>query len=349
MEISLCMIIKDEQEVLDRCLSSFKDLVDEIIIVDTGSNDDSLKIASKYTNKIYQYKWNNDFASARNYSISKATKEYFMWVDADDYIKQSEKQKLQKLKETEDGSVDMYYFLYDFDKNYVPFYRERLIKNNNKYLFKGKIHEAIIPSNNRKYVDIKITQFDKQKGLTNRNLDIFESMKESEFTSRDYYYYGKELYRHNKLVKAKEVLEKYINLKDGYVEDKIDACYLLSLIYKKDNDIFKSLTTLYQSFIYDLPRANILCEIGSTYFSLNEIDKAIYYYKLALKCKKDSKSIILKDYYGYIPCIQLCVCYFKLNDINNSIKYNNLANTYKKDGKEYLYNKSYFEKLLKNK
>jgi glycosyltransferase involved in cell wall biosynthesis len=91
MEISLCMIIKDEQEVLDRCLSSFKDVVDEIIIVDTGSNDDSLKIASKYTNKIYQYKWNNDFASARNYSISKATKEYFMWVDADDYIKQSNK------------------------------------------------------------------------------------------------------------------------------------------------------------------------------------------------------------------------------------------------------------------
>ena len=164
MEISLCMIIKDEQEVLDRCLSSFKDVVDEIIIVDTGSNDDSLKIASKYTNNIYQYKWNNDFSSARNYSISKATKEYFMWVDADDYIKQSEKQKLQKLKETEDGSVDMYYFLYDFNKDYVPFYRERLIKNNKKYLFKGKIHEAIIPSNNRKYVDIKITQFDKQKG-----------------------------------------------------------------------------------------------------------------------------------------------------------------------------------------
>ena len=85
-EISLCMIVKDEQDVIERCLESVKDVVDEIIIVDTGSTDKTKQIVSKYTDKIYDFEWVNDFAKARNYSFSKATKDYILWLDADDVI-----------------------------------------------------------------------------------------------------------------------------------------------------------------------------------------------------------------------------------------------------------------------
>ena len=84
--ISLCMIVKDEEAVLDKCLKSVHDLVDEIIIVDTGSTDKTKEIAKKYTDKIYDFKWVDDFAKARNYSFSKATKDYIFWLDADDYM-----------------------------------------------------------------------------------------------------------------------------------------------------------------------------------------------------------------------------------------------------------------------
>ena len=84
--ISLCMIVKDEQDVLKRCLESVKNIVDEIIIVDTGSTDNTIEIAKEYTHKIYHLKWENDFAKARNYSLSKATKDYILWLDADDYL-----------------------------------------------------------------------------------------------------------------------------------------------------------------------------------------------------------------------------------------------------------------------
>ena len=73
--ISLCMIVKNEELVLGRCLESIKDLVEEIIIVDTGSTDKTKEIAKLYTNNIYDFKWINDFSAARNFSFSKATKD----------------------------------------------------------------------------------------------------------------------------------------------------------------------------------------------------------------------------------------------------------------------------------
>ena len=93
------MIVKDEEEVLERCLDSVKDVVDEIIIVDTGSTDKTKEIAYKFTDKVFDFEWINDFAAARNYSFSKATMEYCMWLDADDYIREEEREKILKLKE----------------------------------------------------------------------------------------------------------------------------------------------------------------------------------------------------------------------------------------------------------
>ena len=96
--ISLCMIVKDEENVIERCLKSVKGIFDEIIIVDTGSSDNTKKIVSKYTDKIYDYKWNNDFSEARNYSFSKATCDYIMWLDADDVLLEEDAKKLKQLR-----------------------------------------------------------------------------------------------------------------------------------------------------------------------------------------------------------------------------------------------------------
>ena len=68
--ISLCMIVKNEEAVLARCLDSLRGLMDEIIIVDTGSTDNTKEIALKYTDKVYDFSWGDDFAAARNFSFS---------------------------------------------------------------------------------------------------------------------------------------------------------------------------------------------------------------------------------------------------------------------------------------
>ena len=84
--ISLCMIVRDEEDVLGRCLESVYDLVDEIVIVDTGSQDGTKEIAAAYTERIFDFTWIDDFAAARNAAFAKASCAYCMWLDADDVL-----------------------------------------------------------------------------------------------------------------------------------------------------------------------------------------------------------------------------------------------------------------------
>lgn len=105
--LSLCMIVKNESDVLGRCLSCTKDIADEIIIVDTGSTDNTKEIAHGFTDKVYDFEWCDDFATARNFSFSKASMDYTMWLDADDVIDEKNRALLLKLKNELSPSTDM--------------------------------------------------------------------------------------------------------------------------------------------------------------------------------------------------------------------------------------------------
>ena len=93
--ISLCMIVKNEERILKRCLDSVKDLVDEIVIVDTGSTDTTRQIAERYTDKIYDFTWIDDFSAARNFAFSKATQEYIYSADADEVLSEENRQRFR--------------------------------------------------------------------------------------------------------------------------------------------------------------------------------------------------------------------------------------------------------------
>lgn len=109
---SLCMIVKNEENVLARCLDSLADLMDEIIIVDTGSTDKTKEIAARYTDRIYDFTWIDDFAAARNFAASKATMEYIYTADADEFVDPENHRQIRQLKEVllpEVEIVQMYY------------------------------------------------------------------------------------------------------------------------------------------------------------------------------------------------------------------------------------------------
>ena len=105
--ISLCMIVKNEEEVLEQCLKSVNKACDEIVIVDTGSTDLTKEIARKFTDKIFDFEWINDFAAARNFAFSKATKDYILWLDADDLLLQEDLEELLKLKSKLSQNIDV--------------------------------------------------------------------------------------------------------------------------------------------------------------------------------------------------------------------------------------------------
>ena len=149
--ISLCMIVKNEEMHIARCLDSIAGLVEEIIVVDTGSMDRTVEIASNYTSKIYSYLWKDDFSDARNYSFSKASMDYCMWMDADDILEETEKDKFLQLKQTllSDVDIEMIKYNTSFDEAGKPsfsYFRERWIRNDSQYRWLGAVHEVIPPS-----------------------------------------------------------------------------------------------------------------------------------------------------------------------------------------------------------
>lgn len=87
--VTLCMIVKNEEQYLDKCLNSVRGKVDEIIVVDTGSTDKTIEIAEKHNAIVKHFEWVDDFAAARNYSISEAKMEYILILDADEYLDES--------------------------------------------------------------------------------------------------------------------------------------------------------------------------------------------------------------------------------------------------------------------
>ncbi|MBI2147981.1 glycosyltransferase [Candidatus Woesearchaeota archaeon] len=94
--ISLCMIVKNEEGVLRECLSSVHGLVDEMIIVDTGSTDRTIDVAREFKAKISSILWADDFSAAKNAAIRRATKQWILWLDADEVLPASEHEKVRQ-------------------------------------------------------------------------------------------------------------------------------------------------------------------------------------------------------------------------------------------------------------
>ena len=194
--ISLCMIVKNEEEVLARCLDSVRGIADEIIICDTGSTDQTKEIAARYTDLVYEEPWQEDFAAARNAAFLRASKEYWFWLDADDVLEEEERQKLLALKKRlspgEVGTVMMRYAT-AFDDNgqaSFVFERERLIRNVGRPVWQGRVHEVIVPFAPILHSDIMISHRKVKISEPGRNLRIYEKMEKqgAVFSPRELFY-----------------------------------------------------------------------------------------------------------------------------------------------------------------
>lgn len=353
--ISLCMIVKNEEDVLARCLESVGTIADEIIIVDTGSEDKTKEIACQFTKNVIDFPWIDDFAAARNYSFSKASMQYCMWLDADDILLEEDKNALLEFKKNANPDFDIAMLKYHtaFDEENKPvfsYYRERIIKNHKGYLWVGAVHEVISLTGKLIYSDIAVTHQKVHPSDPDRNLKIFEKLlKEGkELDPRQQFYYGRELYYHNRCEEAIAVFQDFLQKGRGWIENEIDACKQMAYCYYYLKNEREALASLFRSFLYDKPRAEVCCEIGKHFMDRKNYTTAIFWYEIALACNRNDVSggFISPDCYGFIPNIQLAVCYDKLMQYEKANKYNEKAGDYKPSSSAYLANKEYFKKRL---
>ncbi len=153
MKISICMMVKDEEKNLDRCLKSIKPLIDndvaELIVVDTGSKDNTIKIAKNYTDKVYFHSWSNDFSSMRNITISYAKGEWIFIIDADEELENPyELIKALEQKDINDYNtiiINVKNLAQPNDKNqYTANASPRLFKNDGSFKYEGAVHNQPI-------------------------------------------------------------------------------------------------------------------------------------------------------------------------------------------------------------
>lgn len=354
MEFSLCMIVKNEEDVLARCLDSIEDIAAEIIIVDTGSTDATKEIAARYTPKVYDFAWCDDFSAARNFSLSKASKPYIMWLDADDVILPDDGKLLKELTKSlpEDTDIVMLPYHTAFDSEGKPvftYYRERIVRNSPLFRFQGAVHECITPMGNIRYEQAAVTHKKLHPSDPDRNLNIFKERLRAGYAldPREQYYYARELYYHKLYREAAGVYEAFLDSGLGWVENNIDACRYLSYCYYSLELPQKALQSLFTSFCYDLPRAEICCDLGKHYIDRNDYARAAYWYERALDAKMDTASggFVEPDSYGYTPCLQLCVCYFHMGDMERAAVMNQRAASFKPSSEACAFNRTFFANL----
>lgn len=315
MELSVCLIVKNEERVLARCLECASQFADELIVVDTGSSDRSVEIARKYTSKVFFHKWQDSFAEARNYAYSLATCEYMMWLDADDVIDGDNIGKFLKLKQETTPDIDVIFTIYrnyseDGIENYIL--RDRIIRRSLNPKCVGDAHEAIpiLPSWKCVYAsDITIVHKKEYVNDPKRNMGIFNKViNEGKFlTNFDKANYCKELVIAKNYEKAYEIFKQIKQTAN-------DLCYYYALFFVANGLISDEKYDECIAEIEELDRkmpitAYMVYEQGLCYEKLGKTDLAKECYRRAMTIPEDPSTLFIQytGYTDYFPLLRLAI------------------------------------------
>lgn len=359
MNISICIIAKNESKNISRCLKSIANTGAEIVVVDTGSKDNTKELAQNYTDKVYDYIWNDDFGAAKEFAISKATNDNILILDSDEFLVGNSNSILKKVEvqinqnPMKVGRIkrinildENYYFSGDdiiADKRSFEWINR--IFNRRNFMISGKIHEQVISINNEEYdtylTDICIIHvgyalsFEDKQIKTKRNfkllykrLDELKNINNANLCDEEIpyvlYQIGKSYYMEKEYNKACEyfskALEYNLNPRLEYVINMVET-YGYSLL--NSGQVQKAL--LFE---------NIYKEFGNTadfeflmaliYMNNEKFENSILHFKKALKYKNCS----VEGVNSYMALYNIGVIYECLGSIAKALEYYNQCGNY---------------------
>lgn len=355
MLLSIVMVVKNEDKILEKTLKSLTTLrnsVDsELIIVDTGSTDDTIKISRKYTENVYFHSWNNDFSSMRNISISYAKGEWLLILDADEILIDSStivrffKDGLDK--KFNSASIQLKN-LYSYDKKSYGYCSVLRLFKNIDFKYRGKVHEQPIYKNpifnnvadfeHYGYLfedeEIRINKVKRNEEL------LFEELKENESSPYINYQLGKNFIILGKYQEALDYLEKsyelYSELESapGYLITSLVKTYLYLGKHKKCEKlclkyIKKDMNNI--DIYYYMAQAQV--DLGKYENSIDSYRRYLYLldnYEVSTQANSlfsDTDTVGLRDE----AIITLIKVYYKLEKYDSVIsEYNNIEDIEKK-------------------
>lgn len=312
--ISLCMIVKNEEAVLKRCLDSIADLMDEIIIIDTGSKDRTKEIAASYTSKIYDFKWTNDFSAARNFSFSKAGMNYIYTADADEILDETNRERFLRLKSVLLPEIEIVQMKYVTESEFNTVlnskkeYRPKLFKRLRTFTWIDPIHETV--RLNPVIFDSDIEILHRPQTLhSKRDFSIFIKAFEcdGQFSPKIQTMYAKELLKTGDFKDFLDAKPIFLSILEHDFSDEArkEAACVLARVYRLEdnkNEFFK----LTMKDMLTTPCSEICYELGTYFVTQKDYEEAVlWFYNAAY----ETESILDVHTSGDLPLLGLVECY----------------------------------------
>lgn len=335
--ISLCMIVKDEQEAITRAIESIAGLVDEIIVIDTGSSDRTKEYARNMGARVFDFLWEDDFSKARNHALDQARHEWILVLDADEIISHRDYPQIKALMHEPSAAAAVF-----LQRNYCESpdaegwqanrgdYEEghgfagyfdvpviRFFRNDPTIRFQGVVHEVVdasVQGKKKRYLDVPIhhyTYFEKPHVRAKKSafylrllLKQFEKDPENATTwfliGRQYYTLGKDA---EAVVFLKRVVERGTRCEMAY--DNLASVYLRSGMYAEARDTLEALLRINPRY------AEAFTTLGLVYYELGYTSKAI----------DTLKRGIMENPRAFRPCFNLAAIWYREHNLSEALNH----------------------------
>lgn len=342
ISVSLVMIVKNEERVLARCLDSFRNVADEIVIVDTGSTDRTKEIAAEYTDLVYDFEWIDDFSAARNFAFSKATKDYIYSADADEVIDEANIEKFKALKEAMMPEIEIVQMIYvnrhEFTttENYEKDLRPKLYKRLRTFRWVEPVHESVSMLPLVYDSDVEILHMP-ENAHAGRDFRIFEkTVKYGEALSdRLRHMYAQELMlagEKEDLEKAEKYFRELACSPQSSGDERVESYCVLARNARLSGDV----SAFYKWTLKNIstsPCSEICCEVGQYFFDLGDYEEASVWF---LNAAEETEAVLVAADGASHAYEMLAHCYEKEAGLHPEIRDAclELAISYKAKAKE---------------
>jgi glycosyltransferase involved in cell wall biosynthesis len=283
--ISLCMIVKNEEVNLARCLNSVKDVVDEIIIVDTGSTDRTVEIAKSFAAKVFNHPWEGSFSKARNYSLKYATCEWILILDADEELSKDNALRLREITKSKNCEAVSFVVKNKYKDSTQESYANtiRLFKNFSGTYYEGIVHNIIMVCGKRLDSSLSIIHHgynlseDKMEEKFLRTTTLLKKqIKTDEHNPVPHMYLGIAYLGNNMyddaIAEGKKTLE-LVKKKKSDVRDFLVSYYVLSAAYLKKGNLKESEKSALKSIEIDNQFIDGFCILSLIYYDSKKYDR----------------------------------------------------------------------------